>query len=57
MADIECGNDSRHSFTVNKTDLFDYDNDKLTTFCNTGKYKFIAPTLLTALCNKGVLNF
>src|SRR5688572_27802165 len=54
VADIECGNDSQHSFVVEKN-IDEYHEGKLWEFKVGGKQGYIAGTLLNDLARKGII--
>lgn len=54
VADIECGNDSDHTFSGNG-ELSDYEVKELNKFKETGEYSYISRTLLNALISLQIL--
>jgi hypothetical protein len=55
VPDIECGNDSQHSFTAKKSVLNKWDLEKLNKFSKTGEYSYLAHALFTDLVNRDIL--
>lgn len=55
VAAQECGNDSSHSFSIEKELLDEYDQKKLDAFTKTGKYGFINHTVLQDLVNRDLI--
>lgn len=52
--DIECGNDSEHTYEVTG-ELDEWDRQKLQEFVQSGKYLYLAPRLLNDLVARGKL--
>jgi hypothetical protein len=62
VADVECGNDSDHSYNDIKKTVLDendaldkYEIDEITDFKQNGKYNYLASTLLQDLVNRELL--
>jgi hypothetical protein len=47
----EAGNDSSHTFCVEKEEIDEYDQNKLDEFRRTGRGQYLTSTILTDLCN------
>jgi hypothetical protein len=54
-ADVTCGNDSDHAYTVKKEPLDEYHQKRLDEFKATGKYGYLIGTLLTDLVNRELI--
>jgi hypothetical protein len=55
VADVECGNDSDHTYKIEKEELSKWNTEDLTEFKLTGKYGWLARTLFQDLVNKDIL--
>jgi len=55
VPDIECGNDSDHSYSIEKEELDSWDAKSIEEFKSTGKYSFMARRLLQDLVNNDKL--
>jgi hypothetical protein len=57
VADIECNNDSEHSFDVDNTELLLDEKASLEDFITTGNYFYIINTLLNDMSLKGIIPY
>ena len=55
VADEEANNDSCLEFTIKKEELHKYDADKLAKFKNGEYVSYMTRTLMTDLCNQGLI--
>ena len=55
IADMECGNDTSHTFKMKKEPLFDFDKDDLAEFIKTGRYSYLYHTIFQDLVNRDIL--
>jgi hypothetical protein len=55
VADVECGNDSEHSFPVRKSEIDEWDAARLETFKQTGRYDWLVHTLFQDLVNRDLI--
>lgn len=55
--DLECCNDTQHTFTVEKgkNEKYEWNKNKLARWIETGEGNFITCMILDDLCDKGVL--
>lgn len=52
VADVECGNDSSHQYTVDGK-VYEDEEEDIEEFKSTGKYGYLAGTLLNKLAQMG----
>jgi len=59
IVDCECGNDTQHVYLCvggKGDDLDEYDYKRLDEFARTGKYCWLAQTILADLCQRGIID-
>jgi hypothetical protein len=56
VADVECGNDSSHTFNIKKEPLDTWGRKEFDEWKLTGKGRYLASHILTELVNMGILD-